>query len=91
MQCRSHTYVCHVDQVMEFEHPTAGNVRVPGMAVKYSVDETHGARSPNDADVTPPPLLGQHTRGVLREQLGFTEARVQELLESEVVFQARDV
>eukprot|EP00041_Stephanoeca_diplocostata_P016890 m.334964 g.334964 ORF g.334964 m.334964 type:complete len:498 (-) comp20518_c0_seq3:350-1843(-) len=83
--------VQHENMVMEFEHPTAGPVRVPGMAVKYSVDTAHGARSPNDADVTPPPLLGQHTQTVLHEQLGLSLARVQELINSDVVFQARDM
>lgn len=69
--------VLHRDMLQEVEHPTAGKVRLPGMAVKYTCDG-HDRRSPNTAAPTPPPLLGEHTRAVLTE-LGYNNDTITHL------------
>ena len=63
---------------MEMDHVTAGKVRVPGMAVKYSAAIETGQRSPNAVRPAPPPRLGEHTREVLAE-LGLTQAEIDAL------------
>lgn len=57
----------HRQMRVEVEHPRAGRVTVTGVPVKFS--DTPGSVR------TPPPLLGQHTRAVLRE-LGYTDEDV---------------
>lgn len=60
------------DAVVEMEHPTIGTVK--------------GVRSPLVMSETPigepvaPPLLGQHTRAVLTEVLGWADERIDEAL-----------
>ncbi|HEX5370997.1 MAG TPA: CoA transferase [Dehalococcoidia bacterium] len=62
--------------IPELEHPILGKVRVAGSPIKMSAAET-GAK-------TASPMLGQHTREVLRE-IGYTEQQIDELVASEVV------
>jgi crotonobetainyl-CoA:carnitine CoA-transferase CaiB-like acyl-CoA transferase len=33
----------------------------------------------------PPPTLGQHTEAVLRDELGFSEARITELRKEKII------
>ncbi|EGD76409.1 CAIB/BAIF family protein [Salpingoeca rosetta] len=54
-----------------------GDIRLCGPAVKYSQGD--GARA-----ATPPPLLGEHSRAVLREWLGYDDSKLD-------AFQQRDV
>lgn len=49
--------VLHRDMIVDIEHPRAGRIRVTGVPMKLS--ETPGAVQ------IPPPVLGQHTDGVL--------------------------
>lgn len=65
-------------------HPTAGIVRVPGMAVKYSATADSGHRSPNTVAPSAPPRLGEHTLEVLSE-LGMSESEVRSLADRGVV------
>jgi alpha-methylacyl-CoA racemase len=64
------------EMVIEFEQPGAGTVRGLGFPVKLS--ETPGAVR------LPGPILGEHTREVLREA-GFTDDEVTALEESGAV------
>jgi crotonobetainyl-CoA:carnitine CoA-transferase CaiB-like acyl-CoA transferase len=59
------------EMVVELEHPRAGRTRALGLPVKLSA--TPGAVT------RPAPLLGEHTREVLKE-FGFTDAEVEALL-----------
>ena len=59
--------------VVELEHPRAGRTRALGLPVKLSATTGGVTR--------PAPLLGQHTREVMRE-FGFSEAEVDALLAS---------
>jgi len=60
--------------VTDTPHPTAGSVRLVGPPYKLS-------RTPASID-RHPPLLGEHTEGVLREKLGVSDAEIAELRRS---------
>ncbi|MHC1760731.1 MAG: CaiB/BaiF CoA transferase family protein [Negativicutes bacterium] len=55
------------DMIVEVEHPIAGHLKMAGLPVKMSV--TPGAIE------RPAPLLGQHTAELLKEILGWDEAK----------------
>jgi len=59
------------NMVVEVGHPLGGSVKQPGNPIKMSgtPGETFG----------PPPLLGQHTRQILEELLGYPGKKVEEL------------
>jgi CoA:oxalate CoA-transferase len=59
------------EMIVEWEHPTAGNVRGVGIPVKYSATPGEIRR--------PAPLLGQHTEEILREFAGYSDDEVREL------------
>ncbi|XP_013410186.1 succinate--hydroxymethylglutarate CoA-transferase-like [Lingula anatina] len=70
-------HVLQTGIVQKMAHPTAGDIRVVGPAVRYS-----------DFDLVlqcPPPTLGQHTEEVLQELLGFSSSQIQGLAEKGVV------
>ncbi|XP_028625685.1 succinate--hydroxymethylglutarate CoA-transferase [Grammomys surdaster] len=71
--------VLHNGLVMEMNHPTVGKISVPGPAVRYSKF--------NMSEAKPPPLLGQHTRHILKEVLRYDEGAIGELLCSGVIEQ----
>ncbi|XP_036934809.1 succinate--hydroxymethylglutarate CoA-transferase isoform X1 [Acanthopagrus latus] len=71
--------VKHNRLILEMNHPTAGRIRVPGPAVRFS-SFAHG-------EPMPPPLIGQHTVQVLRHTLSYSDDVIKTLLESRVVAQ----
>jgi crotonobetainyl-CoA:carnitine CoA-transferase CaiB-like acyl-CoA transferase len=58
------------EMVVEIEHPTLGRVRTPASPIKMSETPPVVAR--------PAPLLGEHTREVLRE-VGYSDAEISTL------------
>ena len=59
------------EMVVEIEHPTLGRVQTPGSPIKMSETPPVVAR--------PAPLLGEHTREVLRE-VGYSDEEISILL-----------
>ena len=55
------------NMIVELEHPVAGHLKMAGVPVKMS-------RTPGAVE-RPAPLLGQHTAELLREVLGWDEAK----------------
>ncbi|XP_071488142.1 succinyl-CoA:glutarate CoA-transferase-like [Diadema antillarum] len=70
-QVFSDPQVVHNNMILEMEHPTVGNIRVPGHAVRYSNIEPEGRLAP--------PTLGQHTADILTSLLGYSQSEVDEL------------
>jgi crotonobetainyl-CoA:carnitine CoA-transferase CaiB-like acyl-CoA transferase len=65
------------EMVTTVEHPTAGAVKMLGMPYRFSDTPASIRRAP--------PTLGQHTEAVLREELGFSDARINELRAEKVI------
>ena len=55
------------NMIIELEHPVAGHLKMAGVPVKMS-------RTPGAVE-RPAPLLGQHTAELLKEVLGWDEAK----------------
>lgn len=65
------------EMVTSVEHPTAGTVKMLGIPFRFSDTPPSIRRAP--------PLLGQHTEAVLREELGFSDARIDALRQEKVI------
>lgn len=65
------------DMVTSVEHPTAGNVKMLGIPFRFSDTPASIRRAP--------PLLGQHTEAVLRDELGFSDARITALRAEKII------
>lgn len=65
------------DMIVEVYHPVAKNIKMPGIPIKLS--ETPGSIR------YPPPTLGQHTREILKEYLGFDDEAIDKLAEEGAV------
>jgi crotonobetainyl-CoA:carnitine CoA-transferase CaiB-like acyl-CoA transferase len=63
------------------EHPTAGRHQVTGTPIKLS--DTPGSPS------SPAPLLGQHTREVLKQSFALDDAFIDDLVARRVVLESR--
>jgi crotonobetainyl-CoA:carnitine CoA-transferase CaiB-like acyl-CoA transferase len=68
--------VSHLGMVREVEHPTVGNLQFVRSAVTYP--------ELPEAKMAPPPIVGEHTAGILAE-LGFSLAQVDELEKQGIV------
>jgi crotonobetainyl-CoA:carnitine CoA-transferase CaiB-like acyl-CoA transferase len=60
-----------LEMVKEVNHPTCGKIKVTGVPVKLS--QTPGAVE------LPPPTLGQHTKEILTQVLGYSIADIDRL------------
>lgn len=69
--------VLHRGMLLEVDHPTAGKVRMAGIPVKFS--ETPGSVR------RPPPLLGEHNEAVLKDWLGMSAAKIDELKRDKII------
>lgn len=70
-------HVKAVGLVRELEHPDAGTVKVVGPPVMYS----KGGNTVRSA----PPTLGQHTKDVLTNFLGYQENKINDLFKNNIV------
>jgi len=70
-----HPAVRHHDMVHEYEHPEVGRLRMMGQPLVFAGTPTR--------DPGPPPTLGEHTDGVLRE-LGYSAAMIADLLKRRI-------
>jgi crotonobetainyl-CoA:carnitine CoA-transferase CaiB-like acyl-CoA transferase len=62
--------VNHLNMMLDMEHPLGGNIQLAGNPVMMpSLNGSH----------QPPPTLGQHTKEVLKETLGYTDERTGEI------------
>jgi formyl-CoA transferase len=73
----SHPQIEPRNMVVEIEHPTADKIKLVGIPVKYS--ETPGTIR------LPPPLLGQHTREILSDLLGYSADEIRSLKQEGIV------
>ncbi len=65
------------DMLVEMEHPTVGRLRSIGNPIKTPPMP--------EGPFEPPPLHGQHTDEVLRDVLGYSAERIDQLRESKVI------
>ena len=65
------------DMIVELPHATAGNVRVLGNPIKMSATPPHVTQAP--------PTLGQHTRSILRDDVGLNDQEIQSLFEAAAI------
>jgi crotonobetainyl-CoA:carnitine CoA-transferase CaiB-like acyl-CoA transferase len=63
--------VLHRNMLVEVDHPKAGKIKLVGIPVKYSETEAAIRR--------PPPVLGEHTREILSDLLGYDGKRIEDL------------
>ena len=73
-------HISKAGMIEEIDHPTLGKLRVLANPIRMEAMEGKSVR-------TPPPLLGQHSREVLRE-FGLAEARIDALVGKGVVSEA---
>ena len=66
----------HNGTFVEYQHETEGRVKTPGFPIKFSKTPSQIARGA--------PLIGQHTREVLRD-LGYDDRRIEGLFADETV------
>ena len=76
-QVFSDPQVLHRNMVLECQHKTAGEIRLPGYPIKFPG---------HDFACTPPPVLGEHTYQVLNQVLDMDDRSIKNLIDMEVVY-----
>ncbi len=64
--------------VKEVQHPTAGTVKVIGNPLRFEGKY-------EDSRLEPPPLLGEHTREVLTNLIGLSDADIERLIADKII------
>jgi len=76
-QALSDEQVTHRNMVVDVAHPDGGSVKVPGNPIKLS-------RSAEE-EFLAPPLLGEHTKEVLNEWLGYSDEELESLDKLQII------
>lgn len=69
--------VLHRDMLLEVDHPTAGQVRMAGIPVKFSETPASVRK--------PPPLLGEHNEAVLKDWLGMNATKIDQFKRDKII------
>ena len=69
--------VQHRNMLVDVPHPEGGSAKIPGNPIKLS--------SVENEEFLAPPLLGEHTKEVLEDWLGFTEDELMKLDEQQII------
>jgi len=73
----AHPHAQAREMVVTAEHPTAGELRLAGRPIKFPGMPQRPS--------TAPPVLGQHTAQVLRDELGYSQAEIDALRRDGVI------
>ena len=69
--------VTHRNMLVDVPHPAGGSVKVPGNPIKLSES--------TDEEFLAPPLLGEHTKEVLNEWLGYSDEELESLDKLQII------
>ena len=69
--------VQHRNMLVDVPHPEGGSAKIPGNPIKLS--------SVENEEFLAPPLLGEHTKEVLEDWLGFSEDELMKLDEQQII------
>lgn len=81
-QAFSDPQVIHNEMVKTVHHPTVGPIKQVAPPVSYS--------SSHNKIRSAPPVLGQHTRYVLSEIIGYSDCKIKQLIEQGAVASSKD-
>lgn len=70
-------HIKEVGIVQTVVHPVAGEIKMVGPPVSYDCAENR-VRSP-------PPLLGEHTKDVLKELLDYSDDEIEKLIQEKII------
>ncbi|MEX2238628.1 MAG: CoA transferase [Dehalococcoidia bacterium] len=71
-----HPHLLERGQVVNYQHPTRGDVKMPAPPIHLSDSEVEMTRAP---------LLGEHSAEILSQELGLSRAEIERLEEARVV------
>ena len=70
-------HIASREMLVDIEHPIAGKVKIPGLPVKFSHTPSKIKKGS--------PALGEHTREVLADYLGYDAKTIDKLQKSNVI------